>query len=82
MDAAHQPHFPAIRRLAAPGVPTWLSTWWPRRRSTAATGVRDHVAGTTLEELDPAALRDVGMPPRGMSAREQAARLLQRVGHG
>ena len=82
MEAAHPTHFPAIRRLTVPGVPAWLSTRWSWRGSPAADGRTAHVTATALEDLDPGALRDVGRPLRGLSPREQAARLLQRAGHG
>jgi|JI10StandDraft_1071094.scaffolds.fasta_scaffold633445_2 hypothetical protein len=82
MDAAHPPHFPSVRRLTVPGVPAWLSTWLTWRGSPATAPPTARVAATALGELDPAALRDIGLPLRGMSARDQAARMLQRAGHG
>lgn len=40
-----------------------------------------HISSTSaVQALDPAARQDVGLPPRPMSPREQAARLLARSG--
>jgi len=83
MNAVQLSTLPTIRRLARPSVPAWWSVWWSGLRASGTfPGAPEHVAPTTLTDLGPVALRDIGVAARGASAREQAARLLMRAGHG
>ena len=83
MNAVQLSTLPTLQRLVRPSAPAWLLAWWSRLRASGTSpGAPDHAAPTTVADLEPAALRDIGMSARGASAREQAARLLMRAGHG
>ena len=71
-----------VWRLVRPAIPAWFPTQWMRRASAPAAPESATATPTPLPERDPAALHDIGVPAPRASAREQAAQLWMRAGHG
>ena len=80
MDAVPLSPLAPVWRLVRPAIPAWFLTQWVRRTATPAAP--ESATPTPLPEQDPAALHDIGVPAPRASAREQAAQLWMRAGHG